>query len=108
MVDGFGSNQNKQGLGYKPKPRKNNKRNIARFVANPTSYYNYGLNDSSKYANLKCHYCNCKGHVSYDCFARLYPNEFMWMPKQKTNIIGTTKWLPLGASSAGASSSSNK
>ena len=106
MVEGFGSNQNKHGLGYTPKPRKNNKKKIARFVANPTLYYNYGVNESKKYANLICHFCNCKGHVSYDCFARSFPNDFIWRPKQKTNIV-VTKWVPSGALSAGASTSSN-
>ena len=35
MIGGFGTNQNKQGLGYKPKPRKSNKRDVVRFVTNP-------------------------------------------------------------------------
>ena len=35
MIGGFGSNQNKQGLGYKPKPRKTNKRMLLDLLPTP-------------------------------------------------------------------------
>ena len=111
MIGGLVTNSSKHGLGYqnnnsKRKPRKQS-RFFAKFVNNPSSFYNddpfYSMN-----ANVRCHYCCLKGHVSFDCFVRRYPQKFEWVPKQPTNIVGTKSWLPLGASSAGASSSSNK
>ena len=46
MIGGIVANPNKQGLGYKPKPRKSNKRDRVRFVNNPSSFYNDGHNET--------------------------------------------------------------
>ena len=105
IICGVGSNSNKHGLGYKSKPRRSNKR--VRFVPNPASFYNYGQNESLKTSKVQCHYCCQKGHISVDCFARMYPYKCIWKPKQQTNIVGTASRLPNDAFLVGASSSSS-
>ena len=62
------------------------------------------------YTKKKCHFCNSVGHLSFDCYARYFPKQFVWRIKKSnvTNISGINKRLPTFASpSAGAGTSSN-
>ena len=79
---------------------------LARILNNSSSFYNDEPFYSTK-LKVRCHYCCLKGHVSGDCFVRRNPQKFEWVAKQPTNIVGTSRRLPIDASLAGASSSSN-
>ena len=62
------------------------------------------------YTKKKCHFCNCVGHLSFDCYACYFPKQFVWKVKKPnvTNISGINERLPtLAPSSAGAGTSSN-
>ena len=61
------------------------------------------------YTKKKCHFCNCVGHLSFDCYVCFFPKQFAWRVKKTvvTNTAGINKRLPTFASpSAGASPSS--
>ena len=121
MLDNLGNHVNRRGLGFGKQPSKPKRTKAKRkpILVNDAShpididlcdYYENGLCYNNVYTKRTCHFCNVKGHLSYDCAARFYPEMFCWVPKVKdTNTSGSITWLPMGASSfVGASSSSSK
>ena len=104
LIDGFGSNSNRHGLGYS-KPKRSNRR--GRFIPNPTTSYNNGSYESVKHSKVVCHYCCRRGHISIDCYARMFPFKCIWEQKQCANIVGTVRRLPNVVPLAGTPSSSS-
>ena len=104
LIGGIGSNSNRHGLGYS-KPRRSKRK--GRFVPNPTTFYNNGPYESGKPSKVLCHYCCRRGHISVDCYARLFPFRCVWEQKQHANIVGTIRRLPNVVPLAGTPSSSN-
>ena len=108
MLDGIGNHVNRQGLDLVNNPP-NLKRHMLRRMANfvDSSFYSHDVNlhdyynDDVFYDNVytksTCHYCNVKGHFSFDCYACFYPKHFVWVPKVKahTNTSGSKTWLPM-------------
>ena len=116
MLDDIGNHSQRQGIGY------NSKKNVLK--KKPTQIFVKPVANVSKYSNLqddtyffdepytkkRCHFCNCVGHLSFDCYARYFPTKFVWKVKNSfvTNISGiNTRSSTLASSSAGAGTSSN-
>ena len=66
------------------------------------------LNDC--YTKKKCHYCNVIGHLSFDCYARYFPKQFVNGKSRNnvTNTSGIDSWLPISASTSSGVGSSSK
>ena len=104
LIDGIGSNSNRHGLGYS-KPKRSKRR--GRFIPNPTTSYNNGSYKSVNHSKVVCHYCCRRGHISIDCYARMFPFKCVWEQKQCANIVGTVRRLPNVVPLAGTPSSSS-
>ena len=116
MLDGIGNHSQRQGIGFNSKknvPKKKPTQVFEKRVANAPKHsvvHNDTYFFDEPYTKKKCHFCNCVGHLSFDCYARYFPKQFVWKVKKSnvTNISGINERLPtFASSSAGASSSSN-
>ena len=88
MLDNIGTHVNRRGLGFgkqptKPKKTKaKRKTNFVNDASHPIDidlyeYYDNGSYYNNVYTKSTCHYCNVKGHLSYECVARFYPKQFL-------------------------------
>ena len=116
MLDGIGNHSQRQGIGFNSKknvPKKKPTQVFVKPVVNvpkPSVVQKDTYFFDEPYTKKKCHFCNCVGHLSFDCYARYFPTKFVWKVKKSnvTNISGINERLPTFASSStGASSSSN-
>ena len=116
MLDGIGNHSQRQGLGFNSKKNVQKKKPNQVFEKRVVNAPNHSVvHDDTyffdePYTKKKCHFCNCVGHLSFDCYARLFPKQFAWRVKKSvvTNNSGINKRLPTFAyPSAGASSSFN-
>ena len=116
MLDGIGNHSQRQGIGFNSKKNVSKKKPNQIFEKRVVNAPKHSVvqNDmqffDEPYTKKKCHFCNCVGHLSFDCYARYFPKQFVWRVKKTTvtNISGINKRLPTFASpSAGAGTSSN-
>ena len=116
MLDGIGNHSQRQGIGFNSKKIVPKKKPTQVFEKRAVNVPKHSVvqNDTyffdEPYTKKKCHFCNCVGHLSFDCYARYFPKQFVWKVKKPnvTNISGINERLPtLASSSAGAGTSSN-
>ena len=115
MLDGIGNHSHRQGLGFNPKKnvQKGKPKHVfeKRVVNEPRHSH---LQDDTyffdePYTKKRCHFCNCVGHLIFDCYARYFPKQFVWKVKKNvTNTQGINSWLPTSASSSAGAGSSSK
>ena len=115
MLDGIGNHSQRQGIGFNSNTSKQKRKPTQVFEKRIHNVPSYSVvHDDTyffdePYTKKRCHFCNCVGHLSFDCFARYFPKKFAWRVKKTvlTNTVGINTRLPTFASpSAGASPSS--
>ena len=116
MLDGIGNHSQKQGIGFNSNKNVHKKKPTQVFVKPVANVPKHSVVKKDTYffdepyTKKKCHFCNCVGHLSFDCYARYFPTKFVWKVK-KSNVINTSgineRLSTLASSSAGAGTSSS-
>ena len=96
MLDGIGNHSQRQGIGFNSKknvPKKKPNQVFEKRVVNAPKH-SVVQNDmqffDEPYTKKKCHFCNCVGHLSFDCYARFFPKQYEW--RVKKTIVTNTFW----------------
>ena len=116
MLDGIVNHSQRQGLGFRSNTKVQKGKPTQVFEKRITNVPSHScLHDDTyffdePYTRKRCHFCNCVGHLSFDCYARFFPKQFVWRVKKNnvTNTPGINTRLPTSASSSAGAGVSSK